>query len=410
MTIEPWKVPLWDAINAVVAASTGTKGQRIAGGVARMKAVVLVETAVEEAIAAAAAAASEASVRRLQNLLARVHRDGGQHTDEVGLEQSCADADRIITEREARLEAVERDLTDLTHRMYCLSGAPKPDHPTPADVYAAVLNRILLLRAEHQQRSDGKAESEAIEQGTAMTDTDLLRVFVAASVLATQNETKQKAAHAGLRAVGDAVAAAERMECASRLVLEAERHRTASIAAAQADDAQARAAHVASAQALTEAAARLRRNSKVDEAPGEITETDMLRARLALAEKSLTGVIDALFDEQPHDVEHTIECHSDTVNDSYRRLAAAAEVAMESAQVWAREQFPVVEQDGPGSTPIMVPSADALHAQIQQALAVLCDCGAEPGAIHGAVCLRRAGLVDGIKHLAERFRASVEPR
>jgi hypothetical protein len=34
--------------------------------------------------------------QKLKELLARIHRDGGQYTDEVGLQRSCDDADTVL--------------------------------------------------------------------------------------------------------------------------------------------------------------------------------------------------------------------------------------------------------------------------------------------------------------------------
>jgi hypothetical protein len=42
----------------------------------------------------------------LEELLAVIHRDGGHHTAEVGIEQSCKDAERIIHEMRGLLGEV----------------------------------------------------------------------------------------------------------------------------------------------------------------------------------------------------------------------------------------------------------------------------------------------------------------
>ena len=49
-------------------------------------------------------------------LLARIHRDGGQHTDAVGLAQSVADAEQRITEWLAR--------DDVAGEVECLQVLP----------------------------------------------------------------------------------------------------------------------------------------------------------------------------------------------------------------------------------------------------------------------------------------------
>lgn len=53
------------------------------------------------------------------NLLAVIHRDGGHHMAEHGVEASCAAAERVVCDERARLDAAEhaarayRDATDV---------------------------------------------------------------------------------------------------------------------------------------------------------------------------------------------------------------------------------------------------------------------------------------------------------
>lgn len=45
-----------------------------------------------------------------RNLLARIHRDGGHHTEAVGFKQSCLDAEQEWLALRQRVEELERDI------------------------------------------------------------------------------------------------------------------------------------------------------------------------------------------------------------------------------------------------------------------------------------------------------------
>lgn len=54
--------------------------------------------------------------KTIENMLARIHRDGGHHTDTVGFEQSMVDADEVISrlnEAQDRLTAAEKRLGEI---------------------------------------------------------------------------------------------------------------------------------------------------------------------------------------------------------------------------------------------------------------------------------------------------------
>ena len=52
----------------------------------------------------------------LHNLLARIHRDGGQHTAKVGLEQSALEADRKVADMIGALYLEPRPSTTMTEQ------------------------------------------------------------------------------------------------------------------------------------------------------------------------------------------------------------------------------------------------------------------------------------------------------
>lgn len=67
--------------------------------------------------------------RERDNLLARIHRDGGQYTAQHGAEKSVADADLLVANRFAELDEARADLADeqakvdvLTRRCVLLGG------------------------------------------------------------------------------------------------------------------------------------------------------------------------------------------------------------------------------------------------------------------------------------------------
>jgi septal ring factor EnvC (AmiA/AmiB activator) len=51
--------------------------------------------------------------RHLGNLLARIHRDGGQYQERHGTEKAVADADRIVANRNAELDEAREDVETL---------------------------------------------------------------------------------------------------------------------------------------------------------------------------------------------------------------------------------------------------------------------------------------------------------
>ena len=55
-----------------------------------------------------------AELTAANNLLARIHRDGGHHTEQVGFAQSCADADAAWLRRELELDATRAELARVT--------------------------------------------------------------------------------------------------------------------------------------------------------------------------------------------------------------------------------------------------------------------------------------------------------
>lgn len=79
---------------------------------------------------------TDAALDAVKNLLARIHRDGGHHTESVGMETSIADAEAVVvgflrdkanladlTEQlaaaEARAEKLDANLCDLTADLIC---------------------------------------------------------------------------------------------------------------------------------------------------------------------------------------------------------------------------------------------------------------------------------------------------
>jgi hypothetical protein len=47
--------------------------------------------------------------QQLKELLARIHRDGGHHTDKVGLQRSCDDADNVLVKWREAFDAAESE-------------------------------------------------------------------------------------------------------------------------------------------------------------------------------------------------------------------------------------------------------------------------------------------------------------
>jgi hypothetical protein len=96
--------------------ATGRRGKTGAETIADMP--MIDDPAVSEAMAALTEGEQEALARidqhptqeavdPLRNLLAIIHRDGGHHTDAVGVEQSVADAHQVWAELRLQAEAVD---------------------------------------------------------------------------------------------------------------------------------------------------------------------------------------------------------------------------------------------------------------------------------------------------------------
>lgn len=61
---------------------------------------------------------SEQAMRDLKNLLARMHRDGGHHTEEVGLLRSIRDAEDVYLKLREDLQRIRDDWQALTGGSY----------------------------------------------------------------------------------------------------------------------------------------------------------------------------------------------------------------------------------------------------------------------------------------------------
>ncbi len=73
------------------------------------------------------------------NLLAVIHRDGGHHMAEHGIEASCAAAERVVCDERARLDAVEhaarayRDATEVLIGAWTVRDGTRAEHWIAAD-------------------------------------------------------------------------------------------------------------------------------------------------------------------------------------------------------------------------------------------------------------------------------------
>jgi hypothetical protein len=57
---------------------------------------------------------AEKQAAMLGNLLAVIHRDGGQHVEKVGIEQACSDAETIVSGAIAQIEALDALIEQAT--------------------------------------------------------------------------------------------------------------------------------------------------------------------------------------------------------------------------------------------------------------------------------------------------------
>lgn len=81
----------------------------------------------------------EALYLAVGNLLAVIHRDGGHHMAEHGVEASCAAAERVVCDERARLDAVEhaarehRDATEVMIGAWTVRDGTRAEHWIAAD-------------------------------------------------------------------------------------------------------------------------------------------------------------------------------------------------------------------------------------------------------------------------------------
>lgn len=74
------------------------------------------------------------------NLLAVIHRDGGHHMAEHGVEASCAAAERVVCDERARLDAVDhaarayRDATDVLIGAWAVRDGTRTEHWIKAEL------------------------------------------------------------------------------------------------------------------------------------------------------------------------------------------------------------------------------------------------------------------------------------
>ena len=54
--------------------------------------------------------------QQLQNIAARIHRDGGHHEDEHGLDKAIEDADIIVANTYGKIEELEQQLAKMTEQ------------------------------------------------------------------------------------------------------------------------------------------------------------------------------------------------------------------------------------------------------------------------------------------------------
>ena len=109
----------------------------------------------------------------LSNLLAIIHRDGGHHTAEVGLEQSVKDAvDRVTAARQIIYEAKSRlnmlydspdaDLLEVIGRLLASNAASYQAEDTEERLRAALrrlVEAVTDYQTAHDHRGDGSMQA-----------------------------------------------------------------------------------------------------------------------------------------------------------------------------------------------------------------------------------------------------------
>lgn len=89
------------------------------------------------------------------NLLAVIHRDGGHHMAEHGVQASCAAAERVVCDERARLDAVEhaarayRDATDVLIGAWAVRDGTRTEHWIKAE-----LSRVEAAEAQAKARTE----------------------------------------------------------------------------------------------------------------------------------------------------------------------------------------------------------------------------------------------------------------
>ncbi len=89
------------------------------------------------------------------NLLAVIHRDGGHHMAEHGVDASCAAAERVVCDERARLDAVEhaaracRDATDVLIGAWAVRDGTRTEHWIKTE-----LSRVEAAEAQAKARAE----------------------------------------------------------------------------------------------------------------------------------------------------------------------------------------------------------------------------------------------------------------
>ena len=89
-------------------------------------------------------AAAEKCRRMLENLLARIHRDGGHYTAQHGMEKSFEDAEHVWASLIQRAEEAEKE-RDATKAEFDLYSSPLEEHLAAAEKR----NTAAILRKEN---------------------------------------------------------------------------------------------------------------------------------------------------------------------------------------------------------------------------------------------------------------------
>lgn len=95
--VESWQGPLWEAIDRVVAACTGTKGQRIQGVIRREKEVVVINDLVREVARQAAVDECDRLAKVFEDAADKAERDAvrcREHNDTDGAVIALRDSQR----------------------------------------------------------------------------------------------------------------------------------------------------------------------------------------------------------------------------------------------------------------------------------------------------------------------------